>query len=271
MIARICVGLATLVMAGVSADAQHHSRRNTVCDQVRTDRGAAGAVIGGVLGGVVGADVAADGVRTEGAILGAALGAALGNEIGEDTVNCGRRYTAHGYGHGLAGTTRVILQSSDHRHGRKNRHTRRSHDRWHTHGRRSHSHAYSGRHSHSHNHNTGYGHTHGYTYPYTDARSQADWALQYGYFGNWNDTNPHNRGSDRRDDDRYDDRHDDRYDDWDDDGLRGGRNDRRNQSCRNVRRETVLPNGSVVIDTVRACADRNGDWRVRDRKKDDDD
>jgi len=82
------------------ADHRYNTHRsNNVCDEVRSDRQAAGAVIGGLLGAALGNGVAASKNREEGTALGAVLGAAVGAGIGNDSADCAPRFASRHHGH----------------------------------------------------------------------------------------------------------------------------------------------------------------------------
>lgn len=269
-----CVVCAVGVGLSAPASAQYYGRSSS-CNEIRQDRGAAGAAIGGLIGGVVGGDLAGDGVTTEGVILGAAVGALVGNELGEDSVDCGR------------GGVRVVDHRGGGRHGRHYGHGRGSgygygHGRsgrygnWgyygYPHGLSSSGHggsrysfSFSTGHPHGHSHSSRRReHSHGYGSGYGSAGGYYDPSLQYGYFGNWNQSWPYGDGDDRDDD------WDERDDDWDDDDRRrgptllGGPGGDYRDQCQRVQRQTVLPGGRVVTERVRVCLDRYGNWVVNE-------
>ncbi len=88
MISRLVLASAFVVTSTSTALAEPRYGYRSVCDSVRTDRGAAGAAVGGIIGGVIGSEIASDDDAVGGIILGAALGAIVGNEIGKDSVEC---------------------------------------------------------------------------------------------------------------------------------------------------------------------------------------
>jgi hypothetical protein len=85
----------------VAAQAEYRSgdyrygERKSVCNDVRGDRQAAGAVIGGLLGAAIGNSAAADNTKSEGTALGAVLGAAIGAGVSGDSAECDDPYARH--------------------------------------------------------------------------------------------------------------------------------------------------------------------------------
>lgn len=304
MLARISLALTATLTLTATASAQYYGR-NAVCNEIRNDRGTAGAALGGLIGGVIGGDLAADGVTTEGIIVGAAIGALVGNELGEDTIDCGPSF-------GRGGSAQLVHHRGHGRHGRgyhgrgyrgygHHGHAPRGHTsfrfgyhgpryghfrhrpHWSRHGRgyghrgyRGYGHHYGHRGHHFGGRKSGGVHySFSYSAPHYGRVQQptyVDPALQYGYFGNWQEAYPYDgQGSSNLNDELLGGPQILSAPNAQGQGLGQEQGFTQNQGgfspaiqsqpqCQNVQRQTQLPNGQIVTETLRACLNTNGQW-----------
>ncbi len=102
--------LAAIVMTGAAAEAQYYG---DPCREVRNQRSATGAIIGGVIGAVIGAEIDDNNggyyhrgrrgrrhyhrdSNADGALVGGLIGAAIGSGVGGSSVNCHSSSYAYG-------------------------------------------------------------------------------------------------------------------------------------------------------------------------------
>ena len=73
------------LLAAAPASAQSYGQ---VCNDIRNERQAMGAVLGGLAGGLIGNQSAARGARDEGTALGLVVGAIAGSQLAKGDLNC---------------------------------------------------------------------------------------------------------------------------------------------------------------------------------------